>query len=84
MKVLITYDLSENHSYVKDELIKKGWKESITGNNGVVCSMPNTCFWKEIRNSSDARDEVKSIVSEPVLQKLICVEFDGWAAIKGQ
>jgi len=82
--ILITYDLKTDHVRVKNALKAKGWKETILGNNGVVCNLPNTSLWKEGNDSVIAREEIKTIVSEPNLERLITVVFSGWAGIKGE
>ncbi len=81
--ILITYDLKSDHVRVKDELKARGWKDVIVGTNGVSCKLPNTSLWKEGNDSSAAREEVKSVISPPTLEKLIAVSFDSWAGIKG-
>ncbi len=82
--ILITYDLKTDHTRIKKALKAKGWKEQIAGESGVVCNLPNTSLWKDGTDTVVAREEVQSVVSEPNLERLICVYFSGWAAIKGQ
>ena len=82
--ILITYDLKADHVRVKKALKAKGWKEQITGENGGVCNLPNTSLWREGSDAAAAREEVRTVVSEPTLERLICVNFDGWAGIKGE
>ena len=81
--VLITYDLKSDHTRVKTELKARGWKDVITGTNGVSCNLPNTSLWKDGIKPSDARQEVQAVASSAILEKLIAVSFDGWAGIKG-
>jgi hypothetical protein len=82
--ILITYDLKSDHNRVKKALKAKGWKEQITGENGVVCNLPNTSLWRDGTDTAAAREEVRSVVSEPTLERLICVNFSGWAGISGE
>jgi len=82
--ILITYDLKTDHVRVKNALKAKGWKETIVGNGGVVCNLPNTSLWKEGNDAVFARAEVRTVVSEPNLERLIAVVFSDWAGIKGE
>jgi hypothetical protein len=82
--ILITYDLKTDHTRIKKALKVKGWKDQIVGENGVVCNLPNTSLWKDGSDCAAAREEVKSVVSEPNLERLICVSFNGWAGIQGE
>ncbi|MGN6340493.1 MAG: hypothetical protein ACTHML_06000 [Ginsengibacter sp.] len=81
--VLITYDLKTDHVRVKNALKAKGWKETVQGNNGIT-NLPNTSLWKEGNDAIAAREEVRTIVSEPNLERLIAVVFTGWAGIIGE
>jgi hypothetical protein len=82
--VLITYDLKTDHVKIKKALKSKGWKEQIYDQQNRVCNLPNTSLWKDIDNTAIAREEVQSIVTEPNLERLVCVEFSTWAGITGQ
>lgn len=82
--ILITYDLKIDHVRVKNALKKKGWKEKFYDHQIRVCNLPNTSLWKEGTDTIAAREEVKSVVNEPNLERLICVNFTDWAGITGK
>ena len=82
--VLITYDLKSEHTRVKKALMAKGWKEKIYDAQNRVCNLPNTSLWKDSNNATAAREEVESVVSQPTLERLICVVFSSWAGITGK
>jgi len=82
--ILITYDLKSDHKRVKDALKARGWKEIIYDEQRRKCNLPNTSLWKDGDNALAAKEDVKSVVEEPILQRLICTVFHSWAGIKGE
>lgn len=97
MKVILTYDLTENrlheskHSQVKDCMKSKGYMDSFPcndtkGNPGTVY-LPNTTLWKDGITPQDALNDIKECAKKhnAELERFFADEFtNNWTAIFGK
>ena len=93
--VLLTYDVSNRHPEVKNEMKNLGYFESIKRKNETRgYTLPNTTLWKK---SEELKTETVLLDLQNVIQKLnvgvalnnkiklekaIAVEFTNWSAIE--
>jgi hypothetical protein len=87
-RVLLTYDVFKNHEQIKQQLLDKGWKDSIKGvdSNGKdsISYLPNTSFWHEDITAQEARDMFRILAGDSNIERMMCYEWVTWSGMKGE
>jgi hypothetical protein len=96
MRVIITYDLTENrlheskHSQVKDTMKANGYHDYFTierSGKKETYYLPNTTLWKNNITPTQAKDDLIAAARKhnADVERLFADEFtDNWAAISGK
>jgi hypothetical protein len=91
--VLITYDVYNRHSEVKDEMKKLGYFDTIK-NVTTGYTLPNTTLWKkseelktetvllDLQNVIQNLNKGVALNNKIELEKAMAVEFTNWKAIE--
>ncbi|WP_284462383.1 hypothetical protein [Chryseobacterium sp.] len=78
-KHLLTYDITQDHQRVIQDLISNNWHSVIQGYSDgkkVICYFPETTWWKEFETTRQAYDEFKNIAGSSIIKRQIVVPFD--------
>lgn len=59
--VLISYDISNMHTEVKNQLLEMGYKDEWAINRGKLHQMPNTTLWKSNTCTNHAKSEFTEV-----------------------
>lgn len=81
-KYLLTYDITQDHYRVIQELITNNWHSVIQGylddGKRKICYFPETTLWKEFETIRQAYDEFQIIAGVSIIKRHIVVPFDNW------
>ena len=81
-KYLLTYDITQDHYRVIQELINNDWHSVIQGYSAdgkkVICYFPETTWWKEFETTRQAYNEFQIIAGADIIKRQIVVPFDDW------
>lgn len=79
--VLISYDLANGHTLVKQSMLSKGyydgWQDDLTGSH----KLPNTTLWKPNTSTDQALSDLRSACSEAAVgfsQRAVAVLATNW------
>jgi hypothetical protein len=84
MKTLLTYDVSDKQTEVKDAMLKIGYEKRWTSNNSTYY-LPNTTLWKNEISPSTALADIRAVTNglKVRLVRAIAVDFGNWDGIPG-
>nr|WP_314494235.1 hypothetical protein [uncultured Chryseobacterium sp.] len=81
-KFLLTYDITQDHDRVIQELINNNWHSVIQGystdGKKVICYFPETTWWKEFDTTRQAYNEFQIIAGVNIIKRQTVVQFDDW------
>ncbi|WP_428231861.1 hypothetical protein [Flavobacterium sp.] len=87
MAIIITYDIPSKHQEFKDQMISKGYRDSIPGTtNCKIIYFPNTTLYHSNKTADTARDEAQVIARELgiPLERCVSTIWSNWAAVCGE
>ena len=89
--VIISYDVSgERQSEVKNQLLKKGYVDTVTGDDGIVVKLPKSTLYKEkegtvkiafndvVQAVAETNKDLKSDEPETNLERFIATKELPW------
>lgn len=80
-KYILTYDITQDHERVIQDLISNNWHSVIQGYSDgkkVICYLPETTWWKEFETARQAYDEFKYIAGSSIIKRQLVSSFDDW------
>lgn len=83
---IITYDVKEKQTEVKEKMISKGYMTSWTNEKGTKYYLPNTTIWKKDITTDIALADLQAVCTELKVKLLraVATKASPWSAIPGE
>lgn len=87
MAIIVTYDVPQRHTELKEALLKAGYRDKISGTNCKTIYFPNTTLFHHQKTAEVAREDVKAECRKLGIDLDRCVATQwgpNWAAVCGE